>query len=78
MSQGYSTRLIKAIKEADGKLLGVRLGRACVSNDVSVAEVAAKLFVSRQAVYNWFVGISIPSKTSAKAINQLLTRLTQR
>ena len=60
MSYGYSNRLIELNKKADDRLLGVQLGRVCIKRDVPVAEVATKLGVSRQTVYNWFGGVSAP------------------
>jgi hypothetical protein len=33
MVYGYSARLIDINKKADRKLIGVRLGRACIRND---------------------------------------------
>ena len=53
MSYGYSTRLIELNNNADDQLLGVRLGRVCIANDVPVLAVAMALGVSRQTVYNW-------------------------
>jgi len=60
MSYGYSNRLIELNNNADGSLLGVRLGRVCIANDVPVSRVAGELKVSRQTVYNWFCGVSTP------------------
>lgn len=56
MSYGYSTHIVRLNKKADTKLLGVRLGRACIKKDISVITVAARVGVSRQTVYNWFCG----------------------
>jgi hypothetical protein len=38
MVYGYSARLIDINKKADRKLIGVRLGRACIRNDFPVVE----------------------------------------
>jgi hypothetical protein len=43
MIYGYSARLIGLNKKADARLLGVRLGRACMKNNVPVSQVATKL-----------------------------------
>ena len=48
MSYGYSLKLIELNKASDKELLGVYLGAVCIKNDVSVAEVAQKLKVSRR------------------------------
>jgi len=60
MSYGYSKRLVQLNNKADQSLLGVRLGRVCIEYDVPVSVIAAKIGVSRQTVYNWFCGASVP------------------
>lgn len=68
---GYSTSLIKKNKEADGKLPGVKLGRHCIKNDIPVARVAWLYKVSRQTVYNWFVGKGTPPRDKAAHVKWL-------
>ena len=68
MMVGYTLHMQKLNKAADSKNIGVRLGRFCIKNDISVAEIAAQLGVTRQAVYNWFVGKSTPNKTIREQI----------
>lgn len=75
MSLGYSLRLVELNKSADESSLGVQLGRACVRSNMPVSEVAARLGVSRQTVYNWFVGGSAPRLKTNKKIEALLTSL---
>ena len=60
MSQGYSQRFIARNREADGKSLGVALGRVCIKYDVPVIAVAKALGISRATAYNWFLGDCIP------------------
>jgi DNA-binding transcriptional regulator YiaG len=72
MSYGYSTRIDSLNQEADQSLLGVRLGRVCIDYDVPAAEVASQLGVSRQTVYNWFVGIHEPNSRIAKLIEDII------
>ena len=48
--RGYSIRVAEAIQEADGNLLGVQLGRACLARDISVSAAAEALGVTRQTV----------------------------
>ena len=55
MKYGYSLRIADLNKKADGSLLGVKLGRLCIKNNVPVVEVSTLLKVSRQTVYNWFI-----------------------
>ena len=77
MSYGYSLKLIELNKASDKKLLGVYFGAVCIKNDMPVAEVAQKLKVSRQAVYNWFTGVSNPSVQAAASIEKLIAKLEQ-
>lgn len=51
----YSEKTIHAISNAP-KTLGNQLGRWCVHRDFSVVRVAKALGVTRQTVYNWFMG----------------------
>ena len=64
MSLGYSLRIIELNRSADEELLGVKLGRVCIRNNMPVSVLAARLGVSRQTVYNWFVGTSKPSQNT--------------
>lgn len=72
MSYGYTKRLSSLNKQADGSMLGVKLGRVCISKEVPVAEVAYQLGVSRQAVYNWFTGVHEPSNELKDIIKNLI------
>jgi transcriptional regulator with XRE-family HTH domain len=72
MSYGYSARIIALNKLADRKQLGVRLGRACIKADLPVADLAARLGVSRQTVYNWFTGYSTPGERYRPSICKLI------
>lgn len=72
MGYGYSIRLIRLNKSADRKLLGVRLGKLCIQHDVPVSSVATKLGVSRQTVYNWFIGTTSPNPSLALRIEKFI------
>lgn len=72
---GYSLWLLELNKEADGKLLGVKLGRECIKRNISVATVAKKFKVSRQTVYNWFSGKVEPNENRHAAIQAYLDQL---
>jgi len=80
MSYGYSLKLAelnKAALNGSNTSLGVILGDVCIRNDVPVTEVASKLKVSRQAVYNWFTGVSNPNAKMAIKIEKLILKLEQ-
>ena len=73
MSYGYSARTIQLNKTADHRRLGVALGRAAIELGVSVSDVAAVLGISRQTVYNWFVGSYDPKASLTGDVTKLLT-----
>lgn len=75
MMHGYSQRLIEQNGQADGHLLGVQLGRACIKHQVPVSAVAREFKVSRQTVYNWFSGVSNPTVSLRAAVNAYLAKL---
>lgn len=72
---GYSIRVAEAIKEADGSLLGVKLGRACLARDIPVSTAAKALGVTRQTVYHWFLGLSEPRGKAIDAIKSYIASL---
>ena len=61
---GYTLALVELNRQASQSKLGVKLGRACIKHNISVAEIAIDFGVSRTAVYNWFTGKSEPSSVS--------------
>lgn len=73
--RGYSIRVAEAVKEADGNLLGVQLGRACLARDIPVSKISETFGVTRQTVYNWFLGASEPRGKTCDAIRAYLTTL---
>lgn len=75
VSLGYSAHTILLNKKADIDRLGVELGRTAIKKGVSVADIALSLGVSRQTVYNWFVGAYDPKADQLKNITKLLARL---
>ena len=77
MSYGYTTRIDRLNKEADGRLLGVKLGRICIRHDVPVSEVSTQLGVSRQTVYNWFMGVHEPNEDLSELIKQIIAEYRQ-
>ena len=78
MAHGYSMSLAFANKKADIKNPGVALGRLCIDKNIPVSKVADELGVSRMAVYNWFAGISWPSRDHIEAIERFTGRHKKR
>jgi DNA-binding transcriptional regulator YiaG len=72
MSYGYTTRIDSLNKKANKFSLGVRLGRVCIKNNVPTSEVAAQLGVSRQTVYNWFIGVHEPNDRLSQLIKDFI------
>ena len=87
MSYGYSLKIVRLNEKAmhsertwstDWQALdlqGIRLGGGCIKYNVPVADVAKRLNVSRQSVYNWFIGDSIPKAPAARKIKKLIPKL---
>ena len=76
MSVGYSRKLIHMNDDASDELIGVRLGRVCINNDVPVIDVANRLGGSRQTVYNWFCGDKSPQDQPVDAILDYMAELS--
>jgi DNA-binding XRE family transcriptional regulator len=74
MSQGYSLRLRDLNRRAPNKALGVRLGRVCIKHDVPVTVVAKMMGVTRQTVYNWFVGTSNPQPSLVTLVESYIAQ----
>lgn len=55
--------------------MGVKLGKKCIKLGIPVADVAGRVGVSRQTVYNWFIGAYDPKPELATVITQLLRNL---
>lgn len=75
MPNGYSIAIAHAINQANPKLLGVQLGRACLKNNISVKDVADFFGVTRMTVYNWFKGSVIVSGKYADKMQKLVNKL---
>jgi hypothetical protein len=75
MSYGYSILTIDRNKAADGSKLGVALGRVCIEKCIPVTEVANKIKVTRQTVYNWFEGTTNPNDYYTHEIASFLSSL---
>jgi transposase len=77
MSIGYSANTIQLNKKADGSKLGVALGKAAITLGISVADIALNFGVSRQTVYNWFIGTYEPKEQYEKEVKKLLNSFTK-
>ena len=90
MSYGYSLKIVRLNEAARNNatrertwstdwqaldLQGIRLGGGCIKYNVPVADVSKRLNVSRQSVYNWFIGESIPKAPAARKIKKLIPKL---
>ena len=75
MSYGYTVKLVTLNKSADKESLGVKLGRECIKYNVPVSHVADRLGVSRQTVYNWFTGESLPNEQTRKDIEKFINKI---
>lgn len=69
----YSDKTRYAISKAP-KTLGNQLGRWAVHRDFSVVRVAKALGVTRQTVYNWFLGgeVFVAYQTRAESLLRVL------
>lgn len=72
---GYSIKLQRINKAANGRLLGVKLGRYCIDNEIPVTDVMEYFNVSKQTVYNWFTGVNEPKGENHKLVREYLARI---
>ena len=75
MSRGYSISVAETIKQANGELLGVRLGVLCIQKGIPVSQVASATGVTRQTVYHWFCGARSPQGRAKSAVEAYLKTL---
>jgi transcriptional regulator with XRE-family HTH domain len=68
---GYTYRIRKLNRSADKKNIGVRLGRHCIDENISVTELVGLLGVSKQTIYNWFIGVHTPGPRQSSKIREL-------
>ena len=68
---GYTYRIRTLNRSANKKNIGVRLGRHCIDQNISVSELMGLLGVSKQTIYNWFVGIHTPGPQQTTKIKEL-------
>jgi predicted transcriptional regulator len=68
---GYTYRVRQLNRSANKKNIGVRLGRHCIDQNISVNELIDLLGVSKQTIYNWFMGIHTPGPRQTAKIREL-------
>ena len=68
---GYTYRIRTLNRSANKKNIGVRLGRHCIDQNISVSELMVLLGVSKQTIYNWFMGVHTPGPQQATKIKEL-------
>lgn len=65
----YSVKVVELNTVANQDMLGVQLGRLCISNNISVITVANRMNVSKATVYKWFAGkVDISKHLRANAL----------
>jgi len=74
-NKGYSRKFVDANKKADQRNIGVQLGRICILRDIPVQDAAEFIGVSRQAVYMWFLGKSLPHPNMRETLQELIANL---
>lgn len=77
-AKGYSRNFVAANRAADKHHIGVRLGRICIERDIPVKDVASYLGISRQILYQWFLGKNSPSPKNRVIVDRLLDQLEKR
>ena len=73
-SRGYSSRIVRANKEASTENLGVALGRLCIANEIPGSDVSTYFGVSRMTIYKWFKGLEIPRQKQLARIEEVLAK----
>ena len=71
---GYTLAIVLKNKQADGKMVGVKIGRICIKKNISIKEIAEVAGVSNVNVYAWFAGEYSPQPNTAKKIFDYLAR----
>lgn len=74
--EGYSLRALRMNSVAAQDHIGVKLGRLCIAQEVSVINVAKFVGVSRECVYKWFFGRTQPKGANLAKVEELITKLS--
>ena len=78
MSYGYSARIIGLNAKANQERLGVTLGRVCIALDIPVTIIARQTGVSKQTIYNWFIGSYEPRAGYKSVVENIIQDLDKR
>lgn len=76
MARGYSSLFIQDVKNANPQLLGVKLAKLCIKNDIPVITIANHFKVSRVSVYAWFRGTRHVGDRHLDRMNRLIEKLS--
>ena len=77
MSYGYSAKIIGLNAGASEERLGVALGRVCIALDIPVSVIAEQIGVSKQTIYNWFMGAYEPHASCKMAVERIIQDLNK-
>ena len=71
---GYTLSTVQRNKSANGRLVGVKIGRMCIKKNISVKKIAEIAGVSTVTVYAWFGGEYSPRADTASTIFAFIER----
>lgn len=74
---GYSLKALRLNEAADQAMIGVQLGKVCITKEISVIEVSKRIGVSRECVYKWFFGETCPKGANLFKVTEMLNSLTE-
>lgn len=75
MSEEERADLLNHVLNADRTLLGVRLARMCLDNDIPIKDVAKYIRAHRCVVYGWVTRKTKVPKRYASKVEDILERL---
>ena len=74
-NKGNSRKFVDENKKPDQRQIGVQLGRIGILRDIPGQDAAEFIGVSRQAVYMWFLGKSLPHPSMRETLQELIANL---
>lgn len=77
MSIGYTMKTVRLNREADQNRPGVKLGKFCIDKNIPVMDVADFFGVTRQTVYNWYIGQCDPKGQRLERIEKYLNKVSR-